>query len=71
MTTRRWSCSKKWNITLNSELVKAPRWCIEYVLTHECCHLVEFKHTKKFYELLTTIMPDRQKQKNKLEKLLA
>lgn len=71
MTTRRWSCSKKWNITLNSELVKAPRWCIEYVLTHECCHLIEFKHTKKFYELLTTIMPDRQKQKNKLEKLLA
>jgi len=71
MTTRRWSCSKKWNITLNSELVKAPKWCIEYVLTHECCHLVEFKHTKKFYDLLTTTMPDWQKQKNKLEKLLA
>lgn len=71
MLTRWWSCSRKWNITLNSELVKASRWCIEYVLTHECCHLVEFWHTKKFYELQTTVMPDWQKWKNKLERLLA
>jgi hypothetical protein len=71
MMTRRWSCSKKRTITLNSELVKAPRWCIEYVLTHECCHLVEFGHTKKFYELQSNIMPDWQKRKNKLERLLA
>lgn len=71
MKTRWWSCSKKWNITLNSELIKAPRWCIEYVLTHELCHLVEFGHTKAFYELQTKQMPDWQKWKNKLERLLA
>jgi predicted metal-dependent hydrolase len=71
MQTRWWSCSKKWNITLNSELVKAPRWCIEYVIIHELCHLIEFNHTKAFYELQAKEMPDRQKWKNKLEKMLA
>lgn len=71
MQTRRWSCSKKWNITLNSELVKAPRGCIEYVIIHELCHLIEFNHTKAFYELQAKEMPDRQKWKNKLEKMLA
>lgn len=71
MTTRRGSCSKKWNITLNSELVKAPRGCIEYVMIHELCHLIEFNHTRAFYELQAKEMPDRQKWKNKLEKMLA
>lgn len=71
MQTRRWSCSKMWNITLNSELVRAPRGCIEYVIIHECCHMVEFWHTKAFYDLQAKKMPDRKKWKNKLENLLA
>lgn len=70
MKRRRWSCSKNWVITLNYELVKAPIWCIKYVLSHECCHLIKFGHNKKFYELLEYIMPDREKQKLRLEKLL-
>ena len=71
MKTRWWSCSRKWNITLNSELIRAPRGCIEYVLTHECTHLLEFGHTKRFYEIQTSQMSDWEKWKNKLEKLLA
>lgn len=71
MKARRWSCSKTWNITLNTDLVQAPKWCIEYVLNHEYCHLLEFWHTKRFYELQKETMPDRSKWKNKLEKLLA
>ncbi|PID87568.1 metal-dependent hydrolase [Candidatus Gracilibacteria bacterium] len=71
MKTRWGSCSKKGNITLNSELIKAPRGCIEYVLTHECTHLIEFGHTKRFYEIQASQMPDWEKWKNKLEKLLA
>lgn len=71
MKTRWWSCTKKWNITLNSELIKAPRWCIEYVITHEMCHLIEFWHTKAFYELQTKKMPDWEKWKNKLERMMA
>lgn len=71
MKSRWGSCSKKWNITLNSDLIRAPRWCIEYVLTHECSHLLEYWHTKRFYEIQTSQMPDWEKWKNKLERLLA
>ncbi|MDD5770165.1 MAG: SprT family zinc-dependent metalloprotease [Candidatus Gracilibacteria bacterium] len=71
MSNRWGSCSKKGNISLNSDLIRAPRGCIEYVLTHECTHLLEFGHTKRFYEIQTSQMPDWEKWKNKLEKLLA
>lgn len=71
MKARWWSCTKKWNIVLNTALIQAPRWCIEYVLNHEYCHLIEFWHTRKFYELQETTMPDWKKRKNKLERLLA
>ena len=71
MKSRWGSCSKKGNITLNSDLIRAPRGCIEYVLTHECSHLLEYWHTKRFYEIQTSQMPDWEKWKNKLERLLA
>lgn len=70
MNKRRWSCSKNWIITLNYELIKAPIWCIKYVLSHECCHLIEFGHNRRFYELLEYVMPGREKQKLRLEILL-
>jgi len=51
-------------------LIKAPKPCIEYVITHEMCHLLHKNHTKAFYELLTNEMPDWEKWKNKLERML-
>lgn len=71
MKSRWGSCSRKWNITLNVDLIRAPRGCIEYVITHECSHLLEYGHTKRFYEIQTSQMPDWEKWKNKLERLLA
>ncbi len=41
---RQWgSCSPKGNISLNPHLIKAPRYCVDYVILHELCHL---KHPK-------------------------
>lgn len=69
---KRWgSCTSKGKIILNPELIKAPRGCIEYVIIHELCHLIYHDHTKKFIELQTKEMPDWEKWKDKLEKLLA
>ena len=67
----RWgSCTRSGKIILNSELIKAPRPCIEYVITHEMCHLLHPNHTKEFFALLSSIMPDWEKWKNKLERVM-
>jgi predicted metal-dependent hydrolase len=71
MPTRWGSCTPKGKIILNPELVKAPRPCIEYVIIHELCHLVHHDHTQKFIDLQTKEMPDWERWKMKLEKLLS
>lgn len=71
MKTRWGSCTSKGKIILNPELIKAPKQCIEYVVIHELCHLIHHDHTQKFIDLQTKEMPDWEKWKNKLEKLLA
>lgn len=71
MLTRWGSCTKSGKVILNPELIKASRACIEYVIIHELCHLVHHNHTHKFLELQTKEMPDWEKWKTKLERLLA
>jgi predicted metal-dependent hydrolase len=67
----RWgSCTTKGKIILNTELIKAPKPCIEYVIIHEMCHLLHKNHTKAFYDLLQVEMPDWKKWKNKLESIM-
>lgn len=67
MKTRWGSCSKNRHITLNPELIAAHKECIDYVITHELCHVVEHNHSKEFYRLLENVMPDWEKRKDKLE----
>lgn len=71
MPTRWGSCTPKGKVILNPELIKAPKGCIEYVINHELCHLVHHNHSSKFLELQTRQMPDWEKWKGKLERLLA
>ena len=71
MPTRWGSCTAKGRIILNPELIKAPKACIEYVIVHELCHLIHHDHTQKFLDLQTREMPEWEKWKNKLERLLA
>ncbi len=71
MKTRWGSLSTRGNLTLNSELIKAPRQCIEYVVIHELCHLAHHNHGRDFYRLLDTSLPDWTKRKHLLETKLA
>ncbi len=69
---KRWgSCTAKGKIILNPELIKAPKGSIEYVITHELCHLIFHDHTQKFFDLQAKEMHDWEKWKTKLENLLA
>jgi len=61
------SCSPKGTLSLNPYLVKAPRECVDYVILHELCHLKEHNHSKKFYVLLSQLMPEWEAIKAKLD----
>lgn len=68
---KRWGyCTKNGDIMLNPRLICAPRCCIEYVITHEMCHLVHRNHTKEFYALLSKMMPHWERWKEKLERMM-
>jgi len=54
-------------VTLNTDLVKAPKECIDYVVTHELCHLKHHNHSPGFYKLLDSAIPGWEKIKHKLE----
>lgn len=67
MKTRWGSCSSRHKIYLNPELIAASKDCIDYVIIHELCHLVEHNHSVRFYKLLEKILPEWKKLKDKLE----
>ena len=65
----RWgSCLKEKNIiVLNYELIKAPKYCIDYVVLHELIHFLHRNHDEKFYNFLTSLMPDWKLRKKILD----
>lgn len=68
MKSRWGSCLvEKQIIILNKELIKAPKYCIEYVIMHELIHLIYKNHDKKFYDFLYTLMPDWKERKRILD----
>ncbi len=71
MKTRWGSMSVKRSLTLNLELIKVPKECIEYVVAHELCHLLHHNHGAGFYRLLDTFLPDWTARKQRLELALA
>lgn len=69
---KRWgSLTDKCSIVLNRNLIRAPKECIDYVVTHELCHLKYRNHRNDFYDLLESIMPNWKSTKQKLELMLA
>lgn len=51
------SCSKSGNINLSTRILFTPSEVQDYVIVHELAHLIEFNHSKKFWDLVEEAMP--------------
>jgi len=70
MQSRWGSLSRAGTMTLNVNLVRAPRPCIEYVVIHELCHTRHRDHDARFFQVLGQVMPDWEQRKKRLEAAL-
>lgn len=61
------SCSSNKKITINQNLMMYSRKAIDYVVLHEICHLKYMNHSKKFWDMVATYMPDYKEAEKELK----
>lgn len=67
MTSRWGSCQPSTGrICINVRLALYPPECLEYVVVHELCHLLERGHGPRFRQLMDRFMPDWKQRRDKL-----
>lgn len=70
MKTRWGSCNtRKHTIRLNTELAKKPIECLEHVVLHEMLHLLEPRHSQRFYALMEEHSPQWKVYRDRLNQL--
>lgn len=67
MTSRWGSCQPSTGrICINVRLALYSPECLEYVVVHELCHLLERGHGPRFHQLMDAFMPDWKQRRAKL-----
>ncbi len=63
----RWgSTSPKGRITFNVDLLQLPLPCIDYVVVHELVHLLVPNHSPAFWRMVSRVMPDWKRWRDRL-----
>lgn len=57
------------SIRLNTELVKKPAECLEYIIVHEMAHLLEPTHNARFVAMMDRLMPKWRFFRDQLNRL--
>ena len=55
------ACNTKDSISVDWRLIFAPREVMTYIIVHELCHLTEFNHSKKFWNLVDSKFANKEK----------
>jgi predicted metal-dependent hydrolase len=56
--TRWGSCSGKKTLSFSWKLLQCPEETVDYVIVHELAHLKEMNHSRAFWNVVKSIMPD-------------
>lgn len=56
--TRWGSCSSRGTLSFNYRLIFAPPVILDYVVVHELCHLTHMNHSKDFWNMVASVMPE-------------
>jgi len=66
----RWgSCSRRGNLSFNYKIIYLPPELQDYLIVHELCHTKEFNHSRKFWDLVESIMPGCKELRKRLRSL--
>lgn len=65
--TRFGSCSAKGAVCFSYRLFMYPDAAVDYVVVHELAHLIEMNHSKAFYALVESVLPDWRQRRAMLK----
>lgn len=65
--TRWGSCSSNGTLSFSFRLMMAPPRVLDYVVVHELCHLTHMNHSKEFWNMVETILPDYKEHRKWLK----
>lgn len=65
---KRWgSCTSKNELLFNWRCIMARSNSLDYIIVHEMCHMIHKDHSKEFWELVASILPDYELRKEWLK----
>lgn len=67
--TRWGSCSRKGNLNYNYKIALLPERLADYIIVHELCHLKEFNHSRRFWDLVAQTMPDYKQRRKEIKNI--
>ena len=66
---KRWgSCTSRGDILFNWRCIMAPMEVVDYIVVHEMCHLIHMNHSKMFWQLVESVIPDYKEKRDWLKK---
>jgi len=66
----RWgSCSINRNLNFNYKIALLPEEYRDYIIVHELCHLREFNHSERFWDLVSKTIPDYKRLRKEVRRM--
>lgn len=66
--TRYGSCSSRGSLNFCWRILLAPQFIADYIVVHELAHLAHLNHSKAFYSVVESVMPDYRNAQSWLKK---